>query len=92
MNFTGNRELIQKYITSADRVTSKNSSLPILNSVLLITSNNNLTIRSTNLEVGVEFQIPVEVKKEGSLAISGSLLSNILLNLPDEENINFSVN
>ncbi|MDO8604122.1 MAG: DNA polymerase III subunit beta [bacterium] len=91
MNITCDRENLQKHIMSAERVTSKNSSLPILNSVLLITNNKNLIIRSTNLEVGVEFQIDADIKKEGKIAISGSLFSNILTNIPDEEKINISV-
>lgn len=91
MNFICNRELIQKCITSAERVTGKNSSLPILNSVLITTNKNSLIIRATNLEVGVEFQIPAEIKKEGSVAVSGSFFSNILSNIPDEENIAISV-
>lgn len=91
MNFTCNREQMQKCIMSAERVTSKNSSLPILNSVLLTTNGKSIIIRATNLEVGVEFQIPAEIKKEGSIAISGALFSNILTNIPDEENISISV-
>ena len=91
MNFTCNRETIQKCIMSAERVTGKNSSLPILNSVLITTNKNSLIIRATNLEVGVEFQIPAEIKKEGSVAVSGSLFSNILSNIPDEEIITVSV-
>lgn len=91
MNFTCNRETIQKCIMSAERVTGKNSSLPILNSVLLTTNSKSLIIRATNLEVGVEFQIPAEVKIEGSVAISGTLFSNILTSIPDEETITVSV-
>lgn len=91
MNFTCNRNDLQKCVMNAERVTSKNSSLPILNSVLLATNSKSLIIRSTNLEVGVEFQIPAEIKTEGSIAVSGSLLSNILISIPDEEKINISV-
>lgn len=92
MNFTCNRETIQKCIMNAERVTGKNSSLPILNSVLLTTNSKSLIIRATNLEVGVEFQIPADIKTEGSVAISGSLFSNILTSIPDEETVNISVN
>ena len=90
MNFTCNRETIQKCIMSAERVTGKNSSLPILSSVLLTTNGKSLIIRATNLEVGVEFQIEAEIKTEGSVAISGSLFSNILTSIPDEEKITIS--
>lgn len=91
MNFTCNRETIQKCILSAERVTGKNSSLPILSSVLITTNNKSLIIRATNLEVGVEFHIPADIKEEGSVAISGSLFSNILSSIPDEESITVTV-
>ena len=91
MEIICNREILQKYIIGAERVTSKNSSLPILSSILLTTSNNTLIIRSTNLEVGVEFQIPSEIKKGGSIAIPGTLLSNILSSIQEEESIKINV-
>lgn len=87
MNFTCNRELLQKYIINAERVTGKNLSLPILNSVLITTNSKIVIIKSTNLEVGVEFQIPAEIKTEGSIALPGTLLSNILTSINDEEKI-----
>ncbi|MHB1117975.1 MAG: DNA polymerase III subunit beta [Minisyncoccota bacterium] len=90
MHITCNRELLQKYVASADRVTGKNLSLPILNSVLLTVHNKTLIIRATNLEVGVEFQIPAEVKKEGSVALPGSLLANTLASIADEKEVTIS--
>lgn len=91
MNLTCNRDVLQKYIIGAERVTSKNSSLPILSSILLTTTNNTLIIRSTNLEVGVEFQIPAEVKEQGSIAIQGSLFSSILNSISEEEVVKINV-
>lgn len=91
MNFTCNRELLQKCVMKAERVTGKNLSLPILSSILILTENNSITIRATNLDIGLEFSIPAEVSKTGSVALSGTLLSNILTNIPDEENISFLV-
>lgn len=91
MKLICNRELLNKYITSADRITGKNLSLPILGSILLITNKKTLIIRATNLEVGVEFQIPAEIITEGSIAIPGTLLANILSNIPDEQEITLNV-
>lgn len=92
MHITCNREILQKYISSAERVTGKNLSLPILNSVLLLTNKKTLIIRATNLEVGVEFQVPAEVKEEGSIALPGSLLANILTSIPDEDTVTLETN
>lgn len=85
MNFTCNREALQKSVVSAERATGKNLSLPILGSVFIATDKKSLVIRATNLEVGVELQIPAEVKTEGSIAVPGALFANTLSNLPDEE-------
>jgi DNA polymerase-3 subunit beta len=76
---------------SAERVTGKNSSLPILSSVLITTNSKSLIVRATNLEVGVEFQIPADIKEEGAVAIPGALFSNILTSIPDEETITVAV-
>jgi len=90
MHITCNRESIQKYVAHAERVTGKNLSLPILNSVLLIAAHKTLIIRATNLEVGVEFQIPANITKEGSVALSGSLLANTLASITDEQEVTIS--
>lgn len=87
MHITCEREILQKYISSADRITSKHSSLPILNTVLLTVLNKNLVVRATNLEVGVEFQIRAQISKEGSIAIPGSLMANALATITDEKEV-----
>lgn len=87
MHITCNRELLQKYIAHAERVTGKHLSLPILSSVLLATNNKAVIIRATNLEVGVEFQISATIKAEGSIALPGALLANTLASIPDEQEV-----
>ena len=87
MQLTCNREILQKYISNADRITSKHLSLPILNSVLLSTNNKSLIIRATNLEVGVEFQIEANIKSHGSVAIPGALLANALSSIHNEQEV-----
>ncbi|MEK7538718.1 MAG: DNA polymerase III subunit beta [Patescibacteria group bacterium] len=91
MNLSCNREFLQKCISSADRVTGKHLSLPILGTVFIATDHKKIIIRATNLEVGVEFQIPATIKTEGSVALPGSLLANILSSITDEQEINISV-
>ncbi len=87
MQLTCNKELLQKYVSQADRVTGKHLSLPILNSVLLSTNNKSLIIRATNLEVGVEFQIEANIKLQGSVAIPGALLANALASIHNEQEV-----
>ena len=82
------KEKLKEYIIQADSLTAgKNINLPILNSILLITEDKLLKIRSTNLDLGVEFSLPVKVEKSGSVAVPGNILSGVLLGLSGEENI-----
>jgi len=91
MHIKCSREIIQKSIASAERVTGKNLSLPILNSVLLTAQNKTLTVRATNLEVGVEFTVPAQILEEGSVALPGALLANALGSIPDEPEVAMEV-
>ena len=80
-------EEIRNRISQAERITGKNLTLPILSSILLIASNKSLKIRSTNLSLGIEIEIPAKIEKEGLVAVSGSVLSGIFSNVFQNENI-----
>ncbi len=78
---------IKNAISQVERITGKNLTLPILNSILLIASNKSLKLRSTNLNLGIEIEIPAKIEKEGTLAISGSVLNAIFSNISQNENV-----
>ena len=80
-------EDIKSKIFQVERVTGKNLTLPILNSVLLVASGKSLKIRATNLSLGVEVEVPAKIEKEGVLAISGSVLSGVLSSIFQNEDI-----
>lgn len=71
----------------AERFTGKQLSLPVLRYVLFIAGENFLKIRATNLDLGIEIEIPARVEKEGVIAIPADTLGNFLSNLPNEKNI-----
>jgi len=85
------KEKFKEYTSLADRITSKNTTLPVLNSVLLIAENNVLKIRSTNLDMGVEFSIPAKIQKNGTIAVPGTVLHNTLSCLPDCKQISLNI-
>ena len=78
-------EKLKNAILKTERVTGKNLSLPILNSILLIASEKNLKLRATNLSLGIEIEIPAKVYKEGVSASSGDVLSNFFANIYKDE-------
>lgn len=80
-------EKIKNGISQAERITGKNLTLPVLSSILLIASGKSLKLRSTNLSLGIEIEIPAKIEKEGIVAISGSVLSGIFTNTNPNENV-----
>ncbi len=80
-------EEIKNKISQVERITGKNLTLPILNSILLIASGKSLKLRSTNLSLGIEVEIPAKIEKEGLVAISGSVLSGIFSNVYQNDNV-----
>lgn len=82
-------EKIKSAISQVERITGKNLTLPVLGSVLLVASSKSLKLRSTNLSLGVEIEIPAKVEEEGILAISGSTLNAVFSNISQNENVFF---
>ncbi len=80
-------EKLKNAINQAERVTGKNLTLPILNSILITASKKSLKLRSTNLSLGLEIEIPAKIEKEGVVAITGSVLSGIFSNISQNENV-----
>lgn len=87
MNIECIKEKLVYAIGKAEKITGKNITLPILSCVLLEASDSTLTIKATNLDLGIEISIPVKVVKEGKVAVSGSVLYNFISNITNDKNI-----
>lgn len=90
MNIECVKDKLVKDLSKAEKITGKNITLPILNCVLLEANESTLTIKSTNLDLGIEIKVPVKVNKPGKVAVPGSILNNFITNLNDK-NINIEV-
>ena len=87
MNIECIKEKLSYAVGKAERVTSKNITLPILSCVLLEAKDSTLIIKATNLDIGIEIILPVKVNKPGSIAVSGSVLYNFISNITNDKNI-----
>ncbi len=84
-------EKLKNAVTLADRMTGKHLTLPILHSILLTASGNTIKIRSTNLTVGIEIEIPAKIEQEGTVVIKGDIVANICNNLSGVTDITLSL-
>lgn len=80
-------EEIKNAVIQAERITGKNLTLPVLNTVVLIASGKSLKVKATNLSLGVEIEVPAKITKEGIIAISGSTLAGIFSSINQKENV-----
>jgi DNA polymerase-3 subunit beta len=80
-------EKLKNGILQVEKITGKNLTLPVLNSILFIASEKSLKLRATNLSLGIEIEIPAKIEKEGIVAISGGTLAGIFSNIFQNENV-----
>jgi DNA polymerase-3 subunit beta len=94
MKIECNLEKLKNAVSHAERATGKNLTLPILSSLLFSISESKLILRSTNLSLGIEIEIPLNSKNEekGSFAIPGGLFSQYLGSITNEQNIELDFN
>ncbi|MCX6703086.1 MAG: DNA polymerase III subunit beta [Candidatus Zambryskibacteria bacterium] len=81
------KEKLAKALMKAEKMTSKQSTLPVLSCVLLKASNGVLSISSTNLDLGLELSLPVKVLEEGAVAVPGSILSSFIGSIFNDKNV-----
>lgn len=87
MEFEITKEDIKDYLSFAEKATGKNMSLPVLGTILFTAQKNTLTLRATNLDIGVEFSIPATIRKEGSIALPGIAISSFINTLQNVKKI-----
>jgi DNA polymerase-3 subunit beta len=91
MNIECVKDRFAKALAKAEKITGKNISLPVLSCILLEAKDSILTIKATNLDLGIEIKLPVKVISPGSVAVPGVVLNNFVSNLTNEKNISLNV-
>lgn len=82
---------IKNALIMVERITGKNLTLPVLSSVLWVAQNNTLKLRATNLNIGIEVEVPAKIEKEGIVAIRGDILSSLFSVMQNDSNVVFEL-
>jgi len=77
-------KIIDLAVNIVNKAITPNTTLPVLNNILLRAEGGKLHFASTNLEVAIQFFIPADVKSEGSITVPAKLLSSYIALLTDE--------
>lgn len=78
-------ENLQKKISFVNKAVSIRSQLPILLNLLLEAREGKLLISSTDLEIGIQVEIPANVEEEGGITVPAKIFSEVLNSLPKEK-------
>lgn len=84
MKLTTTKEKLTFAVSLAERLTGKKESLPILSCVML-DAGKGLFMRATNLEAGVEIEIPSDVEERGAAAVPAAILSQTVRSIHSDK-------
>lgn len=85
MRIITNRNLLLESINIVQKAVPSKTTLPILEGILFVAKNGKLTLISTDLELGIETSINVDVLEQGSLVVSSRIIGEIVRKLPDAD-------
>ncbi len=80
------QDKIKRAVGITEKIAGKHMTLPVLSCLLLDASQKNiLTIRSTNIDLGVEVSIPAKIDEEGVFAVPAQILNSFIGGLIEDE-------
>lgn len=80
------QEKLKEVVDYASRISSKHGTLPVLSCLLFdATQKNQLIIKATNLDLGIEISIPVKTHEGGIVAVPSSTINSFLINSTGDE-------
>ena len=85
MKFTCEKSSLQEAISTAQKAVTGKSTMNILEGILLITKNNELTIIGSDIDLSIETKIKINVIEEGSVVLDSKLFGEIIRKMPNSE-------
>ncbi len=91
MKFNSTKDVLLKGIQGVQTAINTKSTLPILSNILIESTNDNVILTTTNLDIGIVSTIPIKPTIPGAITIPAKKFSDIIKELPDSEPISVSV-
>lgn len=88
MNISINKKIFSEAVHKASRFSErKTGTLPILSSILILSSDEGIKMRATNLEIGIDLKVEGESKSHGVAAVPATVLGQIAGSLSGDGNV-----
>ncbi len=82
MKITCKQQELSRGLAVVSHAVSSRSTLPILSNILLATDQGRLKLAATNLEIGINCWVDVEIQEEGATTVPARLLTDFVNSLP----------
>lgn len=82
MKITCTQENLYRGLSVVNHLAGKNTTLPILNNVLIRAEDGNIELSTTNLEVGIKCQVRGKIEQGGAFTVQSRLLTDYVNLLP----------
>ncbi|MEI6296763.1 MAG: DNA polymerase III subunit beta [bacterium] len=69
---------LKEAVFQVGKISGKNLSLPILEAILIEAKENEIILKATNLDIGLEVRISAKVEREGAVAVPGYLIAGFI--------------
>jgi DNA polymerase-3 subunit beta len=85
MKFTCEKSLLQEAISTVQKAVTGKSTMNILEGILLIAKNNELTFIGSDIDLSIETKLKAEVIEEGKVVLDSKLFGELIKKLPNAE-------
>ena len=86
------KDKLEEALSKAEKISGKNTTLPILSGLHLNAQKNTLTIKATNLDLGISITIPVKVIEPGSVVVPAYIMSSFISSLSRDKSVSIKLN
>ena len=85
MKIVVNQKNLKQALGITEKIVAKNTSLPILNNILIKTENGRLKLSATNLEIGINMSVGAKIDEVGEIAVPARILNDFISAVTDEK-------
>lgn len=85
------KENLTNSLNTVGKIAGKNLQLSVLNYVILSAQDGSIKLKATNLDLGIEMEIPAKVNEEGVVAIPAATMQNFISSIYDSHTINMEL-